>query len=149
MSTHLNAMAAFTAPSPTARISAFRLYVLRAGYLLLVVGLGSRIWPLMIHHAKPWDLMHGVANSMLAALSAMAVLGLRYPLKMLPLLFFEVAWKTIWLTIIALPLWNAHRMDADTADTAQACLMGVIFLIVIPWDYVFTNFMMKPGDPWK
>ena len=74
-------------------VSALRLYALRAGYLLLVLGLGSQIWPAMIHHAMPWDLMHGVASSMLAAMSALAVLGLRYPLQMLPLLFFELMWR--------------------------------------------------------
>ena len=152
MSIYSNAVTIFAAPVPKAEVtelSVFRLYALRAGYLLLVVGLGSQIWPAMIHHVKPWELMHGVVNCMLAALSALAVLGLRYPLRMLPLLLFELAWKTIWLTAIALPLWYAHRMDADTADTAQACLMGVIFLIIIPWDYVFTNYVMKPGDRWK
>jgi hypothetical protein len=35
--------------------------------------------------------MRGVVASMLTAVSLVAVLGLRYPLAMLPLLFFEVA----------------------------------------------------------
>ena len=70
-------------------ISVFRLYLLRAGYLLLVVGLGSTIWPTMFHHGA-WTLSIGVEKSLLAALSLLAVLGLRYPLKMLPLLFYEL-----------------------------------------------------------
>jgi hypothetical protein len=152
MSTHMNASAAFAAPAsiaPIAEVSAFRLYALRAGYLLLVVGLGSQIWPAMIHHTKPWDLMQGVANSMLAAMSALAVLGIRYPLRMLPLLFFELLWKAIWLIAIALPLWSAGHMDTDTVATVQACLMAVVFPIVIPWSYVFANFGKKPGDRWR
>lgn len=78
-------------------ISVLRLHALRAGYLLLVVGLGLTVWPGVIHHDRPWELMQGVVHCMLAALSALAILGLRYPLQMLPLLFFELAWKTIWL----------------------------------------------------
>jgi hypothetical protein len=39
--------------------------------------------------------MRGVVRSVLAAVSLLAVLGIRYPLKMLPLLFFELVWKTI------------------------------------------------------
>jgi hypothetical protein len=146
----MNASAAFAAAAPGAdEVSVVRLYALRAGYLLLVVGLGSQIWPAMIHHAKAWDLMQGVANSMLATMSALAVLGLRYPLRMLPLLFFELMWKAIWLIAIALPLWSAGHMDADTVATVQACLVAAIFPVVIPWSYVATNYLKKPGDRWR
>lgn len=129
-------------------VSTFRLYLMRALYLLILVGLGSEIWPLMFHH-RPWDLMHGVACSLLAALSALMGLGIRYPLKMLPLLLFELLWKAIWLVAIALPLWRAHQLDADTMETVKACLMGVVLVpIVIPWPYVLTNYVKKPEDRW-
>jgi len=131
------------------QVSVLRLYALRAGYLLLVVGLGLVIWPGIIHHEKPWTLMQGVVHCMLAAMSALAILGLRYPLQMLPLLFFEVAWKLLWLIVVALALWSAHQMDADTLETANDCLLVVVFLIVIPWPYVFANYVMKPGDRWR
>jgi hypothetical protein len=131
------------------QVSLLRLYALRATYLLIVVGLGIEIWPGIIHHAKPWELMQGVVNCVLAAVSALAVLGLRYPLLMLPLLLFELVWKSIWLVVVAVPLWSVHQMDADTWETATACLMGVIFPIVIPWRYVFANYLMKPGDRWR
>jgi hypothetical protein len=127
----------------------WRLYVLRAVYLLLVVGLGLAVWPGVIHHDKPWTLMQGVVHCVLAALSAVAILGLRYPLKMLPLLFFEVAWKAIWLLVVALPLWSAHQMDADTSETAHECLMAAVILIAIPWPYVFANYVAAPGDRWR
>jgi hypothetical protein len=131
-------------------VSTLRLYVLRATYLLIVVGLGSIIWPGIIHHTKPWDLMHGVACCLLAAVSALAVLGIRYPLQMLPLLLFEVVWKAIWLLAIALPLWSAHQLEGDSWETAKDCLMGmVLFPIAIPWPYVLANYLKKAGDRWK
>ena len=104
-------------------VSIVRLTLLRAGYLLLVVGLGPMIWPVILHHARTWELMHGVVACMLGALSVLALLGLRYPLQMLPLIFFELAWKAIWLLRVALPLWSAHRMDTATAETAGECLI--------------------------
>lgn len=146
MSTIASSVRASAGSAP--EVSVIRLYLLRAGYLLLVVGLGSTVWPSVIHHA-PWTLWHGVGQSMLAALSLLAVLGLRYPLKMLPLLFFEMAWKAIWLVAIALPLWMAHSIDADTADTIQACLVAIVFPIVIPWRYVFAHYVLEPGDRWR
>jgi hypothetical protein len=68
---------------------------------------------------------------------------------MLPLLLFELVWKSIWLLVVALPLWSVGQMDAGTSETATACLMGVIFLVVIPWPYVFANYVLKPGDRWR
>lgn len=129
-------------------IAILRLYLLRAVYLLIAVGMGIQIWPVLVTHAPDWELMHGVADCMLGALTALALLGLRYPLRMLPLLFFEIAWKAIWLTKVALPLWLAHRMNADVADTARACLVVVVVVAVVPWDFVWSNFVRRPADPW-
>lgn len=131
------------------QVSLFRLYLLRSLYLLVVVGLGIVIWPGIIHHDKPWQLMQGVVVCMLAAFSALSLLGLRYPLQMLPLLLWELTWKTIWLLVVALPLWLAGHMDQPTWDTASECLVAVIIPFVIPWRYVFAHYLKKPGERWR
>ena len=127
-------------------VSTLRLYLMRAVYLLIAVGLGFTIWPQIIHHPLS---MHGATSSLLGAMSVLAVMGLRYPLQMMPLLFFEFLWKSIWLIAVALPLWFAHQIDADTAESVRACLMGAIVPIVIPWRYVFANYVKKHGDQWR
>jgi hypothetical protein len=132
-------------------VSLLRLYLLRALYLAIAGLEGAQIWPIIIHHAqsgKVWELMHGVAFCMLGALTAVAVLGIRYPLQMLPLLFFEIVWKLIWLIAVAVPLGLAHKIDADTMQTVIACLMVAIVIVIIPWFYVFANYVKKPGDRW-
>ncbi len=130
-------------------VSTFRLYLLRAAYLMVSVFLVTQIWPLLFHH-RPWSLMHGVAVCLLAAMAPLMLLGLRYPLKMLPILLFELTWKSIWLAAIGLPLWSAGHVDADTWETIKACLMGaVIFPIAIPWPYVFANYLTPRGDRWR
>jgi hypothetical protein len=133
--------------TPPQEIALWRLWLLRTGYALIAVGMGMQKVPVFLHH-KPWELMHGVVNSMLLALVLLSVLGLRYPLKMLPLLFWEVAWKATWLLVVALPAWRSQTMDADTRDTTFACLISVIFLFIVPWDYVWRNFVTARGDPW-
>jgi hypothetical protein len=130
-------------------ISVFRLNLLRAGYLLLVVGLGITLWPSILDLSRTWGLMHGVVVSMLGAMSALAVLGLKYPLQMLPLLFFEMGWKTLWLLRVALPLWSADKLDAATLQTVYECLGVVIFPLIIPWPHVFRTYFKKAGDPWR
>lgn len=131
-------------------VSTFRLYLLRATYLLIVVGLGVEIWPGILHPPEHLEHMRGVVRSVLAAVSLLAVLGLRYPLKMLPLLFFELVWKTIWVVAIGLPLWSAGRLDAATRDTWNACLMGLVLVpLVIPWGYVLATYGKEPGDRWS
>ena len=129
--------------------STFRLYLLRATYLLIAVGLAFTIWPQIIHHPTPWPLWHGVGCSLLGAMSILAFLGIRYPLKMLPVLFFELIWKSIWLIGVALPLWNANQMDADNLDTAHNCLVAIIIPFVIPWSYVWAHYVMMRGDSWR
>jgi hypothetical protein len=56
----------------------WRVYLLRAGYLLIAVGMGMQKVPTFLHQ-RPWELMQGVVNSMLLALVLLAILGLRYP----------------------------------------------------------------------
>ena len=131
-------------------VSTRRLYLLRATYLLIVVGIGFQIWPLILRHPTDVEHMKGVVRSVLGAVTLLAVLGIRYPIKMLPLLLFELAWKSIWVLSFGLPLWSAHRLDADTAETMKACLMGVVlFPLMIPWGYVLTHYVKAPSDQWR
>ena len=131
-------------------VSTVRLYVLRATYLLIVVGLGFQIWPGILNPPQDLEHMRGVVRSLLAAVSLLALLGLRYPLKMLPLLFFELVWKSVWVVAIGLPLWTGNRFDPATRETWNACLMGlVIFPLAIPWRHVLTTYVKAPGDRWR
>lgn len=60
-----------------------------------------------------------------------------------------MTWKLIWLTRIALPLWETHRIDAAVASTLSAVLMVVVFPFVVPWKYVATAFITNPAEPWR
>ncbi len=86
---------------------------------------------------------------MLAGLGLTAVLGLRYPVQMLPLLLFEITWKAIYLVAFALPLWRAHQITEAAASDIQAVVMVVIFLPLIPWSYVGKQYALKAGERWR
>ena len=130
-------------------VSTFRLYLLRGMYLLIVVGLGFTIWPQIINYSKTDSLWYGVGLSMLGAVSILAAVGIRYPLAMLPVLFFELTWKLIWFIAVAYPLWSTGRMDANHVGTAQDSVLAVIILFVMPWRYVWNHYVKKPGDRWR
>lgn len=126
-------------------VSTLRLYVLRFTYLLMAVGLGVQIWPLILNHPTDLEHMRGVVRSLLGAVGLLAILGIRYPLTMLPLLLFELAWKSIWLLSFGLPLWSANAFNVDTRDTWTTCLFSVaLFLVVIPWGYVLKRYVRQP-----
>jgi hypothetical protein len=128
----------------------FRLYLLRAMYLLIAVGLAVEVWP---HIISPPDLVAGpksIIRALLGALALLSVLGLRYPLKMIPLLLFELLWKIIWVVASAIPMWRGPGLDDYAADSLFARLMGVVLVpIVIPWGYVWKHFVRAQGDSWR
>ena len=133
--------------STEGEVSLARLYVLRATYLLLVVGLGALIVPPLISHAP---MARGVIPSLLGGVWLLAFIGLKYPLQMLPLLMFEFAWKTIWLLAFGLPQWSAAQMPPTFTEDFQNIAFGVILMpIVIPWGYVFRHYLKWPADRWK
>lgn len=130
-------------------ISLFRLYVLRALYLFIVVGMAVYMWPQVLDPERHWELMQGQASCMLAAFSLACALGLRYPLQMLPVLLWEVTWKTLWLAIVALPAWRAGHLDEPMKASIFAISMVVLVYLAVPWDYVFTHYVKARGDRWR
>ena len=93
------------------QVTTFRLYLLRAMYLFIVAGLATYVWPDVIHSPRHWGLAEGEIDCMLAAFSILCALGLRYPLQMLPVLLWEITWKTLWLLLVPLPQWRAGHVD--------------------------------------
>ena len=128
-------------------VSLVRLYVLRATYLLLVIGLGGMIVPDVVSHPV---ISRGVIPSLLGGVWVLAFVGLKYPLEMLPLLMFEFAWKSIWLLAYGLPQWSAGQLPATFADDSFAIGLGVILMpLVIPWGYVYRHYVKQSGARWR
>ena len=142
--------AASASPSPETgiedEVSLFRLYVLRAMYGVLVVGLGAMIVPVILDHELT---SRGVIPSLLGAVWLLAFLGLRYPLAMLPLLLFELAWKAIWMLAYGLPQWSAGQYPPTFAEDSFNIAFGAVLLFVIPWGYVWRNYVQRPGARWR
>ena len=129
-------------------VSTFRLYLLRAMYLYIAVGLAIFKLPALLH---PENLSRypSVVLCVLCAFAFLAVLGIRYPLKMLPLLFFEFLWKAIWVVVFGLPLLLSGQLDPGTTETLTSTLNGVVLVpLVMPWGYVLKQYLKASGDRW-
>src|SRR5919112_4035424 len=133
-------------------VSTFRLYLLRAMYVFTVVGLAIEKLPALLHPRilSPGD---SVILSVLGATALLAVVGIRYPLKMLPLLFFEFVWKSIWVVAFGLLLLLSGGLDPNVSfggtETLTNCLLGVVLVsLVTPWGYVLKHYLKAPGDRW-
>lgn len=128
-------------------ISTLRLFLLRGMYLLISVGLGLTIWPAILRPTTLSADPASVIQALLGGLSVVCLLGLRYPIKMLPILLFELLWKVIWVLSV-FPLWRSGTLDSYGQETFFACMVGVVLVpIVVPWGYVYRQYFRSPGDP--
>jgi hypothetical protein len=136
------------APHRSANVTTLRLYLLRALYLLLVLMLGSDVWPELLHPSAPIPALEGVAYSFWGALSVLGLLGVRYPLKMMPVVMAQFCYKLIWVLAVFLPLQSA---GLPVSEGLKRAMIGglLVDLVVIPWPYVMVHYLRAPGEPWR
>lgn len=126
----------------------WRVRILRATYAFIAIGLGFAVWPDIVFSAPQSANVKTVVRSLLGAVGLLALLGIWQPLKMLPLLFFELAWKLIWVLAFVLPLWLGPGLDAYAIATFWECLLGLVLLpLVIPWRYVWRQYGPGAAGP--
>ena len=132
---------------PAGSVSRIRLIILRAMYAFIVIGLAVFVWPHYVSQLAGAPHFQGIVLTMLAAFSILCAVGVRYPLQMLPLLFWELLWKSMWLLLIALPRWLDGSLDGPASQTAIDCLVGVVLVpLALPWGYVWAKYLKGPTD---
>jgi hypothetical protein len=131
----------------TDELSLVRLYVMRAIYLAIGLLEGSQVVPLLFRHEP---LARGVIPALLSAFCLLCLVGLRYPRRMLPLLLFEMAWKCAWFFAFGLPQYLSGQVPPTWAEDFKAIGIGVVIMpLVIPWPYVWRNYVRPKGDRWR
>jgi hypothetical protein len=122
---------------------------LKGMYIYTIVGaggfgLGLLVIPNVMESVFKWPnqdpIVLGVTGSVNLAFAILSILGLRSPLKFVPVLLLQLCYKVIWFIGVVLPLLAAGEFPN------YAILYGVIFvtyiigdLIAIPFSYVFAN----------
>ena len=74
--------------------------LLRALYVLMFVGVGIPVWGEILNHQGPWDHVRAIAFCVWAAYPTLGLLGLRQPVRMLPLVLFMLWYFAGTLTFV-------------------------------------------------
>ncbi len=118
---------------------------LRLFYLLMLLFVAPTAWRVLLSHEGEWAPLSAVAWAVWATYPSLALFGLFQPLRWLPLLFFTVGYKSIWLAFVAVPLWSAGTMAGSSAQPiAESFLALPLLVLAIPWGYAWRAFVVGP-----
>ena len=121
------------------------IYLLRLLYLLVVIFVARDSWTVILTHQGSWDYLQAVAYCVWAAYATLSIVGLIHPLKMLPIVFFEIFYKSIWLIIVAYPLWAKNQLVGSPAEQlTYAFLWLPLPILAVPWGYAFRTYFSLP-----
>ena len=120
---------------------------LKAMYIYTIVGaggfgLGIIVMPTYMGMIFNWPaqdpIVYGVMGSVYLSFALLSILGLKAPLKFVPVLLFQLTYKVVWFIGVVAPILFTGRFQP------YAILHVVIFLtyiigdmIAIPFSYVF------------
>ena len=124
------------------------IYLLRLLYGLMFLFLGIDAWTHILTFKGSWDPAEAAAWCVWASYSALSVLGILHPLKMLPLVLLEISYKVLWLIVVAYPLWSTNQLTGSPAEEMTIAFSWVaLAIIAVPWKYAFKSYVLKPKDP--
>jgi len=89
-------------------------------------------------------IVFGAFGCMLISSGILAGLGLRSPLKFVPLLFFELCYKSIWFVGVLIPFLLANEMQTHVVIFIVIFATFIIGnMIAIPFSYLFAKNSVK------
>ena len=121
------------------------IYLLRLFYFLMAFFVATDSWTAIITHDGPWDRFRAMSVCVWAAYATLALFGLFHPLRWLPIMIFMIFYKSLWLIVVAFPLWREGELAGSPAAEMTGAFLGVpLVMLAVPWKYVFENYIYKP-----
>ena len=134
--------------APDARLEGVRpvqAWGLRLFFLLMLVFVAPYGWRVLLTHQGPWDPVRAIAFAVWATYPALALFGVLNPLRWLPLMFFTIGYKTLWLAFVAYPPWQAGTLwGTPTGEIAGSFLALPLLVAVVPWGYAWRTYFAWP-----
>ena len=85
-------------------------------------------------------IVFGAFGCMLISSGILGILGLRSPLKFVPLLLFQLSYKSIWFICVLLPFLLVNELQTHVIVFILIFASYIIGdLIAIPFSYIFTR----------
>jgi len=122
---------------------------LRAMYIYTLIGAGGLGFGLIVFPAATKAMMGfptedpavlGLYACVLLAAGLIAILGLRNPLKFVPLLLLQLVYKPLWLVVFVVPLFLNGEFPKYAVGTSVVFLTYIIGdLIAIPFAYLLSK----------
>lgn len=120
------------------------IYLLRVLYFLMFAGAGTEAWQKLATETS-WDHTKAIAWCVWAAYPTLGLFGLINPLRWLPIVIFMIFYKTVWLLIVADPLWRAGTLAGSPPEQMATVFIAAPFIaLIVPWGYVVRNYVL-PG----
>ncbi|GAB3351883.1 hypothetical protein [Lysobacter tyrosinilyticus] len=118
---------------------------LRLFYLLMLLFVTPTAWRALLMHEGAWEPLRAVTFAVWATYPALALFGLLRPLRWLPLMFFTIGYKAIWLAFVAYPLWKSGALwGTPTGEVASSFLALPVLAAVVPWGYAWRTYFAWP-----
>lgn len=119
------------------------IYLLRLLFTLMFLFLSYDSWSYILNHTGPWNNAGAAAWCMWGSYSVISFIGILRPLKMLPIVLFEIVYKIAWLFVVAYPLWLNNELIGSPAEGMTRVFVWVVFPIVaMPWRYFFRTHLL-------
>ena len=126
-----------------------RRHWLKAMYVLTAIGAGgfglvALFFPSFARSAFRFPIQDPAVFELYGSVSLasglIALLALRSPLKFVPMLFFQLVYKPIWLAVVAIPLFLQGQFPFYVVVISAIFLTFIIGdLIAIPFRYLFSK----------
>lgn len=118
--------------------------MLRALFTLIFLFVGFDTWSAIAAHTGEWNPLRAAALSMFAAYSLLAGIGILRPLRMLPIMVFVCLYKSIWLFVVAYPLWAAGTLAGSPAESMARIFVWVpVAIVAVPWRYFLATYVLR------
>lgn len=124
------------------QMAGWRLHLMRGLFFLNFLSLAFDNWSEVLFPEGLNDTLTGVTISFWAAFSLLNLLGVRFPLKFIPILLLQLLYKSAWIVGTYLPARNEKSLTEDLNSFLWVCIAGVLLnLLIIPWRHVYTEYL--------
>jgi hypothetical protein len=118
-------------------------FLLRIIYFLMCGLMARTAWSSILSHEGAWEPYRAMAVCVWAAYGTLSLLGLWHPLRMLPVVLFMLFYKSLWLAVVAYPLWRAGTLAGSPAEELTFIYLAApVFALFVPWGYVVRHFVL-------